>query len=51
VKIAPAGLKPQQTVAPAQLSIDVQRERLENLEFTLTEKVRRIRKTFTAQQP
>jgi hypothetical protein len=47
VKIA-AGLKSRQTVAPEKMSIDVKRDRLENLDFTLTEKVRQIRKTFTA---
>ena len=43
-----AGVKPGQIIAPARLVVAVERERLENLDFTLTEKVRRIRKTFTA---
>jgi hypothetical protein len=46
--INPATLKSQQSAAPSQRSIEVKRERLENLDFTVTEKVRRIRKTFTA---
>jgi hypothetical protein len=46
--INPATLKSQQSAAPSQRSIEVKRERLENLDFNVIEKVRRIRKTFTA---
>jgi hypothetical protein len=45
--INPATLKSQQSAAPSQLSVEVKRERL-RIDFTVTEKVRRIRKTFTA---
>jgi hypothetical protein len=44
-------LKPQQSVSPEKLTVKVERTRIENLTFTVTERSKRIRKTFTAKNP
>ncbi len=49
--VDPATLKPQQNVAPAKLALKVERTRIENLDFTITERTKQIRKTFSARNP
>jgi hypothetical protein len=44
----PATLKPQQSVVPAKIRLKVERTRIENLTFTITERPKRIRKTFSS---
>jgi hypothetical protein len=51
IQINPSSLKPQQTVSPAKLTLKVERARIENLAFTVTERPKRIRKTFVAKNP
>lgn len=48
VEVNPATLKPQQSVAPRELTLKVERARIENLGFVVTEHSKRIRKTFSA---
>ena len=47
VKINPATLKPQQNVSPEKLAVKVEHTRIENLAFTVLERPKRIRKTFS----
>ncbi len=49
LEIDPATLKPDQVATPAKLSVDVARTRVESLAFTVTQRVKHIRKTFVAQ--
>ena len=51
IKINSETLKPQQSVSPEKLTVKVERTRIENLAFTVTERSKRIRKTFTAKNP
>jgi hypothetical protein len=51
LEIDPTTLKPDQVVTPAKLSVEVERMRIESLAFTLTQRVKHIRKTFVAQHP
>ena len=51
IKINSGTLKPQQSVSPEKLTVKVERTRIENLTFTVTERSKRIRKTFTAKNP
>ena len=51
IKINSETLKPQQSVSPEKLTVKVERTRIENLAFTVTERSKRIRKTFTATNP
>lgn len=48
IKINAATLKPRQGVSPEKLTVKVERTRIEDLAFTVTERTKRIRKTFTA---
>ena len=48
VEVNPASLKPQQSVSPGKLTLKVERARIENLGFVVTEHSKRIRKTFSA---
>jgi uncharacterized protein (DUF885 family) len=50
-EIDPATLKAEQIVTPTKLNLDVARTRIENLAFTVTQVVKRVRKTFVAQRP
>jgi hypothetical protein len=47
VKIDPGTLKAQQVVNPEKLLLKVEHSRIENLIFTVTERAKHIRKTFT----
>jgi hypothetical protein len=49
VKIDPAGLRPQESVTPATLTLKVTCDRIDNLSFVIRERAKRIRKTFTGQ--
>jgi len=49
--INPATLKPEQNVTPAKITLKVERTRIENLTFTITERTKRVRKTFSAKGP
>jgi hypothetical protein len=51
IKINSATLKPEQGVSPARITLEVERERIEDLAFTVTERVKHIRKTFTTKNP
>jgi hypothetical protein len=51
IKINPSTLKTNQAVSPANLTIKVERSRIENLAFTVTERTKQIRKTFVAKTP
>jgi hypothetical protein len=48
IKVNPTTLKSQQSVSPEKLTVKVEHTRIENLAFTVTERPKRIRKTFTA---
>ncbi len=48
IRINPETLKAQQDVTPKSLSLNVEHAQIENLAFTVTERVKRIRKTFNA---
>jgi hypothetical protein len=50
LEIDRATLRGQQTVAPARVAVAVERTRIDNLEFTVTDAPKKIRRTFTAQQ-
>ncbi|MBA3832127.1 MAG: hypothetical protein H0X34_09580 [Chthoniobacterales bacterium] len=50
ITVNPATLKAQQSVTPEKLTIKVERTRIENLTFTVTERPKRIRKTFSAKK-
>lgn len=50
ITVNPATLKAQQSVTPKKLTVRVGRTRIENLAFTVTERPKRIRKTFTAKK-
>ena len=50
ITVNPATLKAQQSVTPEKLTVKVERTRIENLAFTVTERPKRIRKTFTAKK-
>jgi hypothetical protein len=51
LEIDPTTLKPDQVVTPAKLTVAVERSRVENLAFTVTQRVKHIRRTFVAQHP
>ena len=51
LSINPATLKPEQNVTPAKITLKVERTRIENLTFTITERTKRVRKTFSAKDP
>ena len=51
LSINPATLKPEQNVRPAKIALKVERIRVENLTFTITERTKRVRKTFSAKGP
>jgi hypothetical protein len=51
LSIDPATLKPEQNVTPAKITLKVERNRIENLTFTITERTKRVRKTFSAKGP
>ncbi len=46
-----ATLKPQQTVSPARVAVTVERHRIENLAFTVTDHPKQIRRTFSGGNP
>ncbi len=48
IEIDSASLRSQQSVTPLHLTVSVNRTRIENLEFTVTDHPKRIRKTFIA---
>ena len=48
IRVNPETLKAQQNVSPASLTLKVEQAGIENLAFTVTERVKRIRKTFNA---
>ena len=49
--INPATLKQEQNVTPAKITVKVERTRIENLTFTISERTKRVRKTFSAKSP
>ncbi len=51
VKIDPATLKAQQVVNPEKIFLKVDHSRIQNLSFTVTERAKRIRKTFSTENP
>ena len=51
IRINSSTLKPNQTVSPGKLTVKVERTRIENLAFTVTERTKQIRKTFIAKTP
>jgi hypothetical protein len=51
IKINSSTLKPNQAVSPEKLTVKVERSRIENLAFTVTERTKQIRKTFIATTP
>jgi hypothetical protein len=51
IKVNSSTLKPNQAVSPEKLTVKVERTRIENLAFTVTERTKQIRKTFMAKTP
>jgi hypothetical protein len=51
LSINPATLKSEQNVRPAKITLKVERTRIQNLTFAITERTKRVRKTFSAKDP
>ena len=51
IRVNPETLKAQQVVSPTSLRLKVEHAQIENLAFTVTERAKRIRKTFSAKNP